>query len=93
MRELNEFAQRTLEELIALESRVTMGSRRSISMFCRMDIGLRESEDGRLHYFVNEIERTHSCALWAGMGDTYRAVMIGEKLGQLLVQWMDMDSL
>lgn len=87
--ELNDFATRTLQGLVEAESRGAMGGKRSISMFCRMDIGITEAEDGKLQYFVNEVERTHTCSLWTGLGETTRAGWFATSFGPALKTWID----
>ncbi|KAH7903130.1 hypothetical protein BJ138DRAFT_1120692 [Hygrophoropsis aurantiaca] len=36
----------------------------SLGVLCRMDIGIYLDSDGRAHYFVNEVERTHTMGLF-----------------------------
>jgi hypothetical protein len=62
------FAKQTLTRLIDAEQ-LAYGHMPSISLFCRMDIGIMENkETGNLDYFVNEISRgpTVTC-LWGGL--------------------------
>lgn len=36
----------------------------SMSVFCRIDVGLMFDDTGEPSYFVNEIERTATASLW-----------------------------
>jgi len=38
--------------------------RSSLRVFARMDVGLMAGEEGRPHYFVNEVTRAPHCGLW-----------------------------
>lgn len=40
------------------------GFRSSLSIFCKVDVGLYFDEDETPHYFVNEVERTPTTSLW-----------------------------
>ena len=56
MLELQTFTHMNLMELSQMEKRST-GTSSSIDMFCRVDLGIMESDDGKLNYFVNRVER------------------------------------
>ena len=58
-----DFVQKTYKGLYTVESRV-IGARPSMSIFCRIDISLIVEGDA-VHYFVNEVERYHTCSLWS----------------------------
>lgn len=47
----------------------------SISIFCRLDIGLNYQE-GKLSYFVNEVERSLTTSLWiSAMPEGYHGIL------------------
>jgi hypothetical protein len=54
--EMETFAQSTLNQLIEAE-RLAYYRIPSISLFCRLDIGVTPNELGELRYFVNEVTR------------------------------------
>jgi hypothetical protein len=56
------FVNETFRRLFQIES-CLLTSRPSIGVFCRLDIGLMVV-DGRVNYFVNEVERTRTASLW-----------------------------
>src|ERR1700690_2815102 len=64
MSELVDFAKVNLTELSNMDKRST-GSASSIDLFCRMDVGVIQAEDG-LNYFVNEVEIGPNVCLWGG---------------------------
>lgn len=66
--ELETFAEKTLSRLIEAE-RLAYHFTPSISLFCRLDIGVMPDDKGRLQYFVNEVTRgpTMTC-LFSGSG-------------------------
>ena len=66
LEEICSFATCTLHHLIRAETKA-LGYRPSISLFCRLDIGVMLNEHGELRYFVNEVTRGPTNAtLWAG---------------------------
>jgi hypothetical protein len=90
--ELYDFAKETLEGLIEYETR-RFGAIPSLSLFCRMDIGLIEREDGRLCYFVNEVERTSRCSLWSGGSDNRDiAGLVASEFANYFPLWLDRQS-
>jgi hypothetical protein len=61
------FVRDTYEGLYAIESTL-IGGKPSMSVFCRMDISLIvDSNTNNVNYFVNEVERYHTCSLWSNM--------------------------
>ena len=87
MSELLTFAQKNLTELSKME-RCSTGSASSMDIFCRMDIGIIETEDGSLDYFVNEVEKGVNVCLWAGEVMPHLIGKVGSKLGQALHSWV-----
>ena len=63
--EFQEFVKQTYEGLCDAELKM-LSAKSSIVVFVRFDIGLVVSKgDGRVHYFVNEVERTQTTSLWS----------------------------
>lgn len=60
--QFEQFVLNTWKHLVLAE-KAEAGGGVSISIFCRLDIGLVE-KDGRLLYFVNEVERSLTASLW-----------------------------
>jgi hypothetical protein len=60
--EINTFAETTLRHLIKAEQ-LAHHHTPSISLFCRLDIGIMPDDNGALKYFVNEVTRgpTSTC--------------------------------
>lgn len=86
MSELVDFAKVNLTELSSLDKRST-GSAPSIELFCRMDVGVIEAEEG-LEYFVNEVEKGPNVCLWGGEGFPEHIGLVGASLGPLLHSWV-----
>ena len=61
--ELHAFVHTNLRELSKMEKRAT-GSSSSIDMFCCIDVGIMEKEDGMLDYLVNEVKIGLNVCLW-----------------------------
>ncbi|KAF8425023.1 hypothetical protein L210DRAFT_865476 [Boletus edulis BED1] len=61
--ELQAFVDKTFRHLHRAETSVG-GFRSSLSVFCRMDVGILFDEGGVPHYFVNEVERTLTASLF-----------------------------
>jgi predicted Mrr-cat superfamily restriction endonuclease len=87
MLELQTFAHMNLMELSQMEKRST-GTSSSIDMFCQVDLGIMESDDGKLNYFVNEVERGPNVCLWAGTRWPYVIGNVASKLGPVLHSWI-----
>lgn len=62
--EFRNFVMETYEEMYAIEARLLSG-KPSICLFCRLDIGLIIGDNGKVNYFVNEVERTQTTSLWS----------------------------
>jgi hypothetical protein len=87
MSELLTFAQTNFTELSNMERRMT-GSASSMDIFCRMDIGMIQTEDGSLDYFVNEVEKGINVCLWGGEVAPHLIGLVGSKLGPALHSWV-----
>jgi len=61
--EFRTFIQDTYESLYKIET-TRLGTRSSICVFCRFDVGILIDEIGIVHYFINEVERTQTASLW-----------------------------
>ncbi|KAG6369439.1 hypothetical protein JVT61DRAFT_14857 [Boletus reticuloceps] len=61
--ELRSFIDAVYRGLVIQESNPS-GLRSSLTVFCRMDIGLMFDGEGNPSYFVNEIERTPTMSMW-----------------------------
>ena len=61
--ELRSFIDVVYRGLVTQESNPS-GLKSSLTVFCRMDIGLMFDEEGKPSYFVNEIERTQTMSMW-----------------------------
>lgn len=87
--ELHNFARKTLKALVKFET-MKYNVTPSIALFCRMDIALTCEEDGELHYFVNEVERTGTVSLWSG-GSTGRrcAGLVAAEFSTRFPGWLD----
>lgn len=88
-KEFYEFVLETWRELVLREARDT-GSKPSIGVFCRMDVGIRidPSGDGRPRYFINEVERTTTTSLW--LYHFVRSTMrtLGDTFAMVFKQWL-----
>jgi hypothetical protein len=85
--ELMEFARKNFTELRKMEKRST-GTDGSMDILCRIDIGFVQTDDGKLNYFVNEVEKGPNVCLWAG--DKWPNVVgeISSKVGELIYGWV-----
>lgn len=61
--EIYDFIGTVFRELVVKEGK-NGASCNSMSVFCRIDVGLMFDEEGEPSYFVNEIERTATASLW-----------------------------
>jgi hypothetical protein len=62
--DLNFFALRILNRVISLEEKRS-GRMSGLRVFCRLDVSIFMEKDGMTHrYFVNEITRAHTAALF-----------------------------
>lgn len=72
--EFEGFVLNTWRELVLME-KAEVGGPVSISVFCRLDIGLNY-HDGQVTYFVNEVERSLTTSLWmSAMPDGYHGIL------------------
>jgi len=88
--EFFDFVNKTFLNLLQIESRL-LTSRPSIGIFCRLDIGLMVA-NGRVNYFVNEVERTQTASLWNNppKGTKYfsRIGLIGATFANSFHKWV-----
>lgn len=84
------FVNETFRRLFQIES-CLLTSRPSIGVFCRLDIGLMVV-DGKVNYFVNEVERTQTASLWNNppKGTRYpsRIGLIGATFAHSFYKWI-----
>ena len=89
--EFRTFVLQTYEELYAMESRRT-SAKPSISLFCRLDIGILIDSEGQAHYFVNEVEKTQTTSLWSNRQHAQAlripARMLGHTFAKVFYEWM-----
>jgi hypothetical protein len=91
--EFYEFVRKTYEGLYAIESK-KLGGRPTIGVFCRIDISLMvDHQTHRVDYFVNEIERTHTCSLWSNrkQGPTSSKASVGtlaDTFSEVFYKWL-----
>jgi len=83
------FVKKIYEDLYKLESK-TIRAKSSISVFCRLDIGL--IHDGyNIQYFVNEVERTQTASLWTNtlkVGVKNHIGLIGSTFANIFYKWL-----
>jgi hypothetical protein len=88
-KEFHDFVKNVYAALYRIESRSTNG-RPSMSIFCRLDIGLI-IEQGKVDYFVNEVERTATASLCSnglvGLGPS-KIGIIGSSFALALHKWL-----
>jgi hypothetical protein len=85
--ELFHFVRKTILALVDKEQR-QFQTCSSLKEFCRVDVGVIRTEDGRLEYFVNEVERGINVCLWVGTWKPERAGQIAKKLTMPLHRWI-----
>lgn len=85
--ELNGFAKANLAALSKMEKQST-GVQSSLDLFCRLDLGVIQTENGRLNYFVNEVERGPNVCLWTGEKLPYLMGKVASDLGISLHRWV-----
>lgn len=70
------------------------GSKSSLTVFFRMDIGLIFDEDGNPSYFVNEIERSPTMSMWLKVvEDTTNRFILDTFARALYTHIMQLDNL
>lgn len=80
------FIERTYRSLLDYETRRQVGIP-SISVFCRMDIGVME-ENQSLHYFVNEVERSATACLWMDAFPDGHHGILADSIGVGIYEWL-----
>lgn len=86
--QLQSFVKRTYQSLVDYEMRRHLGTP-SISVFCRMDIGVIEKENA-LHYFVNEVQRSATASLWMhAFADGHHG--IADSIGVGIYKWLETE--
>jgi hypothetical protein len=84
------FVMKIYEDLYKLESR-SISAKSSISVFCRLDIGLIQIGHD-IQYFVNEVERTQTASLWTNtlkVGVTKSQIgLIGSTFANIFYKWL-----
>jgi hypothetical protein len=86
-KELVTFVKNTLRSVITQEQRQYQAIP-SLAQFCRVDVGLIRNEEGKLDYFVNEIERGINVGLWSGAWAPEKAGKVAEKMATVLYSWI-----
>jgi hypothetical protein len=89
-RELKSFVITTLRNLIAIEEGILQGTS-SLRLMARVDLGVLRGSDGRLGYFVNEVERGIMIALFS-QGNPRWTLRLADEFSGLFSQWIDDTS-
>ncbi|KAI5986610.1 hypothetical protein EDD15DRAFT_2373049 [Pisolithus albus] len=84
--EFEAFTLDTWKHLVLTEKASASGPV-SISIFCRLDIGIG-MENGRLMYFVNEVERSLTTSLWMGSMPDGAHGILADTLAATLYDWL-----
>lgn len=91
--DLCRFVDKVYQELARTESR-TSGTKSSLTVFCRMDVGLIFDDDGNPSYFVNEIERSPTMSMWLrAIDDTSNRFMLDTFARVLHTHITDLDNI
>jgi hypothetical protein len=91
--EFQNFAKTVYEALYRIESR-SINARSSLSIFCRLDIGLIANQS-EINYFVNEVERTATASLWSNglVGSAQSKIgIIGTTFAIALHKWLTITA-
>ncbi|KAG2126333.1 uncharacterized protein EDB93DRAFT_1064493, partial [Suillus bovinus] len=88
--ELESFVVATLSNLIAIEEGLLQGTS-SLRLMARVDLGVLRGSDGRLGYFVNEVERGIMITLFS-QGNPRWALRLADEFSGLFSQWIDDTS-
>lgn len=88
--ELESFVVATLSSLIAIEEG-TLQRTSSLRLMGRVDLGVIRGSDGRLGYFVNEVERGIMITLFS-QGNPRWALRLADEFSILFSQWIDDTS-
>lgn len=81
------FVLETYSRLLSIEVK-TIGSRSTLSVFCRIDVGLFLDANGKASYFVNEVERTLTTSLWVRDRDI-PINSVSSTIGKSLHTWIN----
>lgn len=83
------FVEGTYQSLVDYEIRRHLGTP-SISVFCRMDIGVIE-RDNSLHYFVNGVERSTTASLWLDTFPDGCHGRLADAIGMGIYEWLQKE--
>jgi hypothetical protein len=86
--EMRGFLEDSLARLVRLESRANGGGKPTISLFCRIDFSLLQRDDGDFNYFINEIDRTHTCNFWSAKGNAHLVGMLADEFAPHFAAWI-----
>ncbi|KAF8425019.1 hypothetical protein L210DRAFT_865486 [Boletus edulis BED1] len=84
--EFESFALTTWKSLVNLEKGVVVGTP-CTGLFCRLDIGVM-MRDGRISYFVNEVERSLTTSLWMSAMPAGLHGTLADTFGEALHRWI-----
>lgn len=56
--------------MINIENSIRGDETSSLGVFCRVDVGVLQTEDKQFHYYVNELERSLTVGLFRRLGVT-----------------------
>lgn len=78
--QFRDFVKKTYDGLYKIET-TRLGGRSSISVFCRLDVGILMDENHSAYYFVNEVERTPTTSLWSNTSKNSKSQSLIGTLG------------
>ncbi|KAG2335749.1 hypothetical protein BDR05DRAFT_971466 [Suillus weaverae] len=84
--ELESFATTVLSQLIEVEEDL-LGAPSSLRLMVRLDIGVMHGLDGRLGYFINEVERGVGIGLFSA-GNPRWTLRLADEFGCSFSKWM-----
>ena len=85
-KEFVDFVLETHRRLMSLEAK-TIGAPSTLSIFCRIDVGIYIDAEGNGSYFVNEVERTLTTSLWVREKDI-PVNSVASTIGKGLNRWI-----
>lgn len=85
-KEFTDFVLEMYRQLLAMEVK-TIGSRSTLSLFCRMDVRIFVDTSGKASYFVNEVKRTLTTTLWVKDRDI-PINSLSSTIGQAFHSWI-----
>jgi hypothetical protein len=89
--ELYDFVYVTYSALVSMEKKRLRSKLSGLQHLARVDVSVMRGDDGKLHYFVNEVER--GVAVCFFMHRQYlRALEIMDELGEVLLRWLDDET-